>query len=324
MQLLVAIRDGVDPTNNERKIMKQWCDLKDLKESHPIEVAEYAVTHGINRTPTFRWWVPYTLKKRDWIISAVKSRITRTTHKYGVEVPTLVAHALEIDKRNKNHYWRDAIDKEMSNIAVAFDVLAPNKTTPIGYSKASGHLVFDVKMDFTRKARWVKDGHKTADPLGSNYAGVVSRDTVRIAFTYAALNDLNVCAADVQNAYIQAPLLEKHYIICGPEFGVNEGRTALIITAVYGGCCAGRDYWLHLRSCMEFLGFGPCKADPDLWMRLTKRDNGSEFYEYCLLYVDDCLAIGKNPESILRNEIGKYFQMKEGSIGPPKIYLGGT
>jgi hypothetical protein len=40
-------------------------------------------------------------------------------------------------------------------------------------------------------------------------------------------NDLDVFAADVQNAYLQAPSFEKHYIICGKEFGLeNEGRVA--------------------------------------------------------------------------------------------------
>ena len=75
-------------------------------------------------------------------------------------------------------------------------------------------------MDFTRKARWVLDGHKTPDPVGSKYAGVVSRESVRIAFTYAALNDLDVCMADIRNAYLQSPTSQKHYIICGPEFGM--------------------------------------------------------------------------------------------------------
>jgi len=70
-----------------------------------------------------------------------------------------------------------------------------------------------MKLDFTRKVRWVKDGYKTADPVGTNYAGIVSRDSVQIAFTYAAMNDLEVCAADIQNAYLQAPSSEKHYII---------------------------------------------------------------------------------------------------------------
>ena len=87
----------------------------------------------------------------------------------------------------------------------------------------------------------MKDGHRTADPLGTNYAGVVSRDSVRIAFTLAAMNGLDICAADIQNAYIQAPTSEKHYVICGPEFGENEGKKALIRRALYGGKSAGRD-----------------------------------------------------------------------------------
>ena len=89
----------------------------------------------------------------------------------------------------------------------------------------TGHIIFDVKMDFTRKARWVLDEHKTPDPDGSTYAGVVSRDSVRIAFTYAALNSLDVMAADIQNAYLQAPSSQKHYIVCGAEFGLeNVGK----------------------------------------------------------------------------------------------------
>ena len=56
-------------------------------------------------------------------------------------------------------------------------------------------------MDFIRKARYVLDGHQAADPEDSTYAGVVSRESVKIAFTYAALSDINICAADILNAY---------------------------------------------------------------------------------------------------------------------------
>ena len=62
---------------------------------------------------------------------------------------------------------------------------------------------------------------------------------------------------------------------------------------------------------MEFLGFKSCKADPDVWMREVVRDNGTDHYEYVLLYVDNCITIGLNPEKILRDEIGKYFKLKE-------------
>ena len=43
----------------------------------------------------------------------------------------------------------------------------------------------------------VLDGHKTPEPEGSTYAGVVSRQSVRIALTYAALNGIDVFAADI-------------------------------------------------------------------------------------------------------------------------------
>ena len=303
---------------------EQWIPLKDMKESHPVEVAEFAKARGIATEPAFQWWVPYTLRKRDAIISAVKHRVRRTSHKYGIEIPRSVKHAYEIDKKNGNTFWRDAIEKEMYNVGVAFELLPKDKRVPVGYGLASVHMVFDVRMTFERKARLVLDGHRTGTPEGSTHAGVVSRDSVRIAFTYATLNGLNVCAGDIRNAYLQAPTSEKHYIVCGPEFGLeNVGKIALIKRALYGGKSAGRDYRNHLRACMRHLNFVSCLADPDVWMRPAKKADGSEYYEYCLLYTDDVLMISENAEKVLREEIGKYFELKKESIGTPTIYLGG-
>ena len=124
----------------------------------------------------------------------------------------------------------------MYNIGVAFEILEDGKTAPAGYTKVSGHLIWFAKMAFTRKARWVLDGHKTPDPVGSKYGGAVSRGSVRIAYTYAALNDLDVCMADIRNAFVQSPTSQKYYIICGPEFGMeNVGKEAIMHRAVYGG-----------------------------------------------------------------------------------------
>ena len=85
---------------------------------------------------------------------------------------------MKINIKNGNQLWRDALAKEMKNIGVAFNVLEAHESIPVGWTKASGHLIWDVKMDFTRKAQWVKDRHWTANPLGSNYAGVFLRDSV--------------------------------------------------------------------------------------------------------------------------------------------------
>ena len=187
-----------------------------------METAEYARARGISNEPVFAWWVPYTLRKREIILAAVKNWIRRTTHKYGIEIPRDVEHTHEIDSRNGNTMWNDALKKEMYNVGVAFEILDEGAHAPHGWRRVTEHLVWDVKMDFTRKARWVLDGHKTPDPIGSTYAGVVSRECVRIALTYVALNEFDVFAADIRNAYIQPPLSQKDYIICRPEFGVEN------------------------------------------------------------------------------------------------------
>ena len=74
---------------------------------------------------------------------------------------------------------------------------------------------------------------------------------------------------------------------------------------------------------MKFIGFSSCTADPDVWMRSAISPNGAHHWEYVLLYTDDCLAISHKPEYILRQEIGKHFELKDESVGPPGIYLGG-
>jgi hypothetical protein len=118
----------------------------------------------------------------------------------------------------------------MKNVMVAFSLIGKEGAPiPIGYQKIDCHMIFDVKMDnFAYKARMVAGGHTTDPPAVLTYASVVSRESVRIALTMAALNDLEVKSGDVQNAYLTAPPSEKVATICGPEFGANQGQTALI------------------------------------------------------------------------------------------------
>ena len=205
--------------------MESWVMLVDMKQSHPVEMAEFARARGISNEVAYAWWIPYTLRKRDVILSSMKTCIQKTTHKYGIKVLTNVAHAMEIDRRNNNSLWQDALTKKMFNVGVAFEVLGAGERVPHGWSKVTGHLVWDVKMDFTRKAHWVLDEHKTPDLVRLTYAGVVSCESIIIAFMYATLNGLSVCVADIMNAYLQALSSQKDYIICGPEFRIeNVGK----------------------------------------------------------------------------------------------------
>jgi len=252
-----------------------WTNLADLKESHPSEVTKYAKIIGIDHEPAFNWWVPHILKKRDRIISLVKKRNPRylkRTHKFGIKVPKTVKEALELDKKNGNTLWADAIAKEMKGVRVAFKILVDGQSAPIGYQKIPCHMIFDVKMeDFRRKARLVAGGHKTEAPATITYASVVSCKTVRIALLMAALNDLEVKVGDVLNAYVTAPITEKVWTVLGAEFGSDAGKSAIIVRALYELKSAGAAFHAHLASFMRQMGYTSCKADPDLWYKAETR-----------------------------------------------------
>jgi hypothetical protein len=101
---------------------------------------------------------------------------------------------------------------------VAFKILADGQLAPVGHQKIPCQMVFDVKMedfrckkmeDFRCKARLVTGSHKTEALAMITYASIVSCKMVRIALTLAALNDLEVKAGIILNAYIMAQSLVK-------------------------------------------------------------------------------------------------------------------
>ena len=125
----------------------------------------------------------------------------------------------------------------MKNVRVAFEEFEGDiKDLPPEFQKIKCHIIFDVKMgeNFRRKARMVAGGHTTHTPSTLTYSSIVSRDSVRIALLIAALNDLEVLACDIQNAYLTAPCREKIWTVAGPEFGSEAGKNMIIVKALYG------------------------------------------------------------------------------------------
>ena len=94
---------------NWRDKSSSWESLASLKETNPVEIPEFAVSQGIDSEPAFSWWVPYTLKQRNRIISAVNNRYHKRTHKLGIQVPKSVAEAKHLDDANGDIFWQDAI-----------------------------------------------------------------------------------------------------------------------------------------------------------------------------------------------------------------------
>ena len=291
-------------TTQEWRLLVEWKDatttwvaLKDLKVSFPIETAEYAVANKISDEPAFKWWVEDTLRKRHRIIKKVKSaKYWKRTHKYGISLPHTVEEALRFDEESGRDFWRKAIEKEMRNVLPAFEFRDDDKM-PIGYEKIRCHMVFDVKIgDLTRKARFCANGNETDPPKDSTFSTVVSRDTVRLFFLLAALHDTAILSADIQNAYLNAPVKEKLYTIAGKEFGPKyEGRPVMIVRALYGLRSSGKSFRDYLAANLREMGYESSKADPDFWMRRDVKSDGTEYYRYVICYVDNVAATMENP-----------------------------
>jgi len=120
-----------------------------------------------------------------------------------------------LDEKNGNTKYGDAEKLEMSQHAEysTFKSLGKGSSGPDGCKKIRVHFVYDVKHDGCHKARLVAGGHLTDVPVDSVYYGVVSLQNLRICVFLAELNNLQVHAADVGNAYLEAETKEKVYII---------------------------------------------------------------------------------------------------------------
>jgi hypothetical protein len=130
------------------------------------------------------------------------------------------------------------------------------------------------------------------------------------------LNGLNLWATDIGNAYLEAKTSELLFIIAGPEFGDLEGHMLIIYKALYGLCSSGLRWHERFSTCLRDMGFFPCNAEPDIWMRRV-----DDHYEYIATYVDDLAVSSKDPKAITDTLMNKYnFKLK--GTGEIEYHLG--
>ena len=177
-------------------------------------------------------------------------------------------------------------------------------------------MTFDIKVDGRHKNHMCADGSITDDPGPDIYAGVISVRAVRLLMFLAQLNGMNVCAADVSQAFLYGDCLKKVYTRAGPEFGLElNGKYLLTKKGLYGLRSSAASYHIHLSNVLYKLGFVPSHVDSDLWIK-----DCDTHYEYIAKWVDDLLIASNNPKHIIL-EIEKTYELK--GIGFSEYYLGG-
>ena len=298
--------------------------LSVIAADDPVTCAIYARDNGLLDKPGWKRFKDIAKREKKFtrMVNQAKLRSYNTAprYKYGFEVPRTYEQAMRLDQRNGNTLWADSIALELVQID-DYDTFIDKGhhtkvTAPTGYKKIRVHLIFDVKHDGRHKARLVADGHLTEIPLESVYSGVVSLRGFRLVLFLAELNHLKIWATDIGNAYLEAYTSEKVYIIGGPEFRDREGHILIISKALYGLRSSGARWHDRFADCVRELGFFPCKAEPDIWMR--RKDN---VYEYIAVYVDDLALAMKDPKEFT-NTLEKKHKFKLKGTGPISFHLG--
>ena len=107
----------------------------------------------------------------------------------------------------------------------------------------------------------------------------------------------------------------------GPDFGDNQGKYYVVSRALYGLKSVRASFRSFLAKKLDELNFKSCIADPDVWRRPATKEDGSEYYEYVLTYVDDLIAVSQDAKRVLQ-DISRDIKLKNYKIEPPGNYLG--
>ena len=140
---------------------------------------------------------------------------------------------------------------------------------------------------------------------------------LRLAMYLAELTGLQLWGADVGNAYLQTLTKEKLYIVAGPEFEELQGHVLVMHKALYGTRSGGACWHDKCFDILQQMDLKPSKADPDIWMKLSK---DGMHYEYIAVYVDD-LAIWMQDSQEFCDTLKEKYKLKLKGVGLLSYHL---
>ena len=155
-------------------------------------------------------------------------------------------------------------------------------------------MIFNAKMDFAQKARFIARVDSTTVTPDVTHSSVVSRNSVQLASLIAGLNDLNVMACDISNACLNTPCGEKIWFQGGTDTGEDKGKVLIVDHALCGLHSSGASWRIMLsETSQEDFGFEATRADPDVCQRPACHD-GFECHECVFVCVDDSQIPSRN------------------------------
>ena len=303
---------------------KTWEPLNMVAKDDPVTIALCAKEQDLLSTPGWKFLnrIAGRAKKLQRMLnqSRMSSKKNAIRCKFGVQVPRNWKEAERLDRENGNELWKEANKRELDQLDEhsTFEDLGRGTRAPPGFQMIHCHMVCDVKQTGQRKARFVAGGHMTDPPKDSVCSSVASLRSIRLVCFLSELNNLELMAADVGNACLEARTKEKVCFIAGPEFGPLAGHTMRINKALCGLRSSGARFHEKFAQTLREFGFTPSHADPDVWMR-----DAGDLCEHVTTRVDDLLVAMKNPKEFMIALQKPPHGCKLKGIEEPTHHLGG-
>jgi hypothetical protein len=169
------------------------------------------------------------------------------------------------------------------------------------------------------KARLVARGFQQTqgEDYDETFAPVAHMTTVRTFLAVAAASSWTVSQMDVKNAFLHGDLNEEVYMHPPPGVDTPSGHVCRLRKALYGLKQAPRAWFERFANVIQAAGFSPSDHDPTLFVHLSPQGR-----TLLLLYVDDMLITGDNPDHIsqVKKYLSEEFQMSD--LGPLSYFLG--
>ncbi|WVZ93221.1 hypothetical protein U9M48_039219 [Paspalum notatum var. saurae] len=216
-------------------------------------------------------------------------------------------------------------------LAMAEEIAALERTgtwdlvpTPSHVCPITCRWVYKVKTRFDGsleryKARLVARGFQQEHGRDyvETFAPVAHMTTVRALLAVASVREWSISQLDVKNAFLNGELREEVYTQPPPGYSVPEGMVCRLHRSLYGLKQAPRSWFQRFASVVTAVGFSASAHDPGLFVHILSRG-----HTLLLLYVDDMIITGDDPQFIafVKAHLSEQFLMS--NLGPLRYFLG--
>jgi hypothetical protein len=141
--------------------------------------------------------------------------------------------------------------------------------------------------------------------------------TIHTLLIVVSIWEWSISQLDVKNAFLNGELHEDIYMRPPPGYSVPEGMVCHLRRSLYGLKQAPRAWFQRFASMVTTAGFSASAHDPALFVHVSPHGR-----TLLLLYVDDMIITGDDPEYIafVKAHLSDQFLMSD--LGPLRYFLG--